>query len=150
MERIKVFKTKKGFIKTLIIMGIIFFLIGISLLTYSLITGFKTEFVGGDWNYVMYLSQGILFILMGYQILKDDKYFIEWNDEELRYLLPKNNYTISIKLSEIKAIEIQLFEIKILLPEGDKLMNLENVGFKNLRKIKEKLEEINKTTKKNN
>ncbi len=149
MERIKVFEMKKGFIQSFIGFGILFFLFGMSLLIYSMIDGFKTEFLGGFWNHIIYLSQGMVFIFIGYSILKREKYYIEWNDEELRYLLPNNNFTVTIKLSEIKEVEIQLFEIKISVHESDKLMNLENVGFKDLRKIKGKLEEIKKATERN-
>ncbi|HEY5592160.1 MAG TPA: hypothetical protein VIK55_14240 [Paludibacter sp.] len=146
MERIKIFTINKGLTKFFIISGIVCFVSGISLLTYSLINGFKIEFIGGDWSYVIFTIEGILFFLLGYSNLIYGKYFIEWNDEELKYLLPKNKHAETIKISDIEAIEIKLFEISIQLPGSNKKLNLENVRFKELKSIKTKFEEIKRAT----
>jgi methyl coenzyme M reductase subunit D len=60
----------------------------------------------------------------------------------LRYLLPPNKVSETIKLSEIRNIEIKLSEIHLQLSEGNITLNLENFHFKELRRIKEKFEEI--------
>ena len=146
MERIKIFTINKGLTKFFIISGIVSFVFGIGLLTYSFINGFKTAFQGGDWSYVIFTIEGILFFFIGYSNLIYEKYFIEWNDEELKYLLPKNKSAETIKISDIEAIEIKLFEIKLQLPGSNKTLNLENVRFKELKSIKIKFEEIKRTT----
>jgi len=142
MEKIKIFTLNKGLTKFFIIFGIVSFVLGICLLIYSFINGFKTAFLGGDWSYVIFTIEGILFFFIGYSNSIYGKYYIEWNDEELKYLLPKNKLVEIIKISDIKAIEINPFEIQIQLPESNKILNLENIRFKELKRIKIKFDEI--------
>ncbi len=148
MERMEIFKVKKKFVKFFIITGLILFLFGIIFLINSLMNGFQTQFPGGDWNYVIFSFQGLLSFFMGYSMLKYKKYFIEWDSENLRYFLPKSKLIETIKISDIKSIEIKLFEIKIQLPENDKTLDLGNIQFKELRRIKEKFEELKNNTDK--
>ena len=147
MERIKIFRIKKRLVNTIIAIGLILLLFGISLMVYSSFNGFENKFLGGIWNYIIYLSQGIIFILIGVYSLKNDKFFIEWNQKELRYLLPESKKVEIINLSEIKKVDFQLFEVKITLSESEKLINLANIEFKELTKLKSKFEEIKRNSK---
>jgi len=141
MERIQIFKRLKGLL-FFMIFGLISFLFGMTMLISSLKFGFKTEFLGGDWNYVFYTLQGIIFFTLGHSSKKYEKYFIEWDNKELKYFLPKNKTEEIVVISDIKGLSINLYEIKILLPEAEKTLSLENVQYKELRRIKEKFEEI--------
>ena len=142
MERILVYKKQKGILLFLTICGLFFFIFGLTLLTKSLIYGFKTEIFGGNWNYVIYTIQGLVFFILGHINKRNEKYFIEWDEMTLKYLLPQNKTDETIVISDIRKVSIQLFEIKIQLLETEKILSLENVQFKELRRIKEKFEEI--------
>jgi len=124
MERIQIYKTQKGYALFFTIFGLISFGFGITMLFSSLKNGFKTEFLGGDWNYVIYTIQGFLFFIIGHSYKKYEKYFIEWDEKELRYFLPKNKSIETIILSEIKAISIKLFQ---MLPNQALLRNIANL-----------------------
>ena len=148
MERIRVYKVLKGLAKFFIIFGAVFTILGLSLIIKSTISGFNFRFLSGDWNSVIFLFQGILFISIGYFNLKNEKYFIEWDTNELRFFLPDRKIIETIKLSEIKSVEIRLFEIEIRMPDTVRTINLENLEFEDLRRVKKKIEEISKLEKK--
>ena len=148
MERIRVYKVLKGLAKFFIIFGAVFTILGLSLIIKSTISGFNFRLLSGDWNSVIFLFQGILFISIGYFNLKNEKYFIEWDTHELRFFLPDRKIIETIKLSEIKSVEIRLFEIEIRMPDTVRTINLENLEFEDLRRVKKKIEEISKLEKK--
>jgi hypothetical protein len=82
-----VFRTSKLFSRLFIILGCLFAIIGILLFINSLSDGFDTRFPSGDWNSVIFIVQGLLFVAMGVGNLMVKKYFIEWDEIELRFLL---------------------------------------------------------------
>jgi len=142
MEKIKVFKGKSGLAKFLVIFGSIFTLLGLVLFTKYAIAGFNFKFPSGDWNSVMFTIQGILFIIMGGAYLKSRKYFIEWDEKELRFLLPDNKRVEAIKIDEIESVRIKLFEIELKMNTGVRTLNLEILQFEDIKKVKEKFEKI--------
>jgi hypothetical protein len=147
MERIRIYKVHTGLAKFFIIFGSIFFILGCSLVIKSLINGFNFQFLSGDWNSVFFTLQGFLFIIMGYANLKSRKYFIEWDDNALRFHLPGSRNTETIRIPEIQSVCIRLFEIELKLPENTRILNLDNLQFEDIKKVKEKFESICKTGK---
>lgn len=144
MERIRVSRVYPGLSKFFIIFGSIFSILGFCLLIKSLISGFNVQFPSGDWNSVTFTIQGLLFILLGYSNLKSGKYFIEWDDNELRFLLPDTKKIESIKFDQIQSISIRLFAIELKLADCTRTINLDNLQFEDLRKVKEKFEHISR------
>ncbi len=146
MERIQIYTRQRGFVLFFKISGIFSFILGLTGLIISYKEGFKTAFFGGNWNYYIFTFQGLMFFFMGHTYKRNEKYFIEWNETELRYLLPKNKSIETINISEIREVSVKLYEIKLQLLEIEKSLSLENVQFKELKRIKEKFEEIRKNT----
>jgi hypothetical protein len=142
MERIRVFKGKSGLAKFLVIFGSIFTLFGLVLFVKYAVAGFNFKFPSGDWNSVFFTIQGILFVIMGSSYLKSRKYFIEWDDRELRFLLPDSKGVVTILIDEIQSVSIKLFEIELKLKNEIRTLNLENLQFEDIKKIKEKLESL--------
>ena len=79
---------------------------------------------------------------MGYSFVKNKKYFMEWDDREIRYLLPYTKKTEVIKLDEIESVNIKLFEVVLKLKNGSKIIKLDNLEFEDIRRIKERFGEI--------
>jgi hypothetical protein len=142
MTRINVFKTSTFLAKFFIVFGAFFTIIGILLLIKALINGFNTKFPSGDWNSVLFTFQGLLFIIMGAGNLSVRKYYIEWDDNELQFLLPDTKKLETIKLGDIISVTIRLFEIELKLPDKTRTLDLSNLQFGDLKKIKEKFENI--------
>jgi hypothetical protein len=144
MTRINVFKTSLVFSRFFIIFGSIFAFLGLLLIVRAFSKGFNTEFPSGDWNSVIYTAQGLLFIIMGTSNLINRKYFIEWDDNELRFYLPKAANPETIKFADIVTVDIKLFQIQMGLKNRSISLDLDNLQFEDLKKIKEKFETINK------
>jgi hypothetical protein len=147
MERIRVFKVLKGLAKFFIVFGSIVTIIAFYVVIRSLVNGFYTQFPSGDWTFVFFTIQGLLFILMGYLNLKNKKYYIEWDDKELRFLLPDTKQVETVLFSEIASVNIKLFEIELKLKDSIRTLNLDNMEFEDLKRIKKKFEDISLTNK---
>ena len=125
MEKIKVYKVRTGFSVFFLIFGSLFTVAGLYLFIACLRAGFNFHFPSGDWSTVFFIFQGILFVLMGYSGLNSRKYFIEWDDNELRFLLPDTKTIEKINFDEIESTNVRLFEIELMLRSGVKVLNLE-------------------------
>jgi len=147
MTRINVFKTSKLFYRLFIILGGTFVIIGVLLLLKSLSDGFDTHFPSGNWNSVTFIIQGLLFVAMGVGNILVKKYFIQWDENELRFLLPDTKKIEIIKLSEIVSVNIKLFEIQIKMQDRMRTIDLSNLQFEDLKKIKEQFDSYNKFSK---
>jgi len=145
MTRINVYKIPTVFSKFFVVFGITFTMIGIILLITASINGFDTQFPSGDWNSVIFIIQGMLFIVMGAGYLAVRKYYIEWDDNELRFLLPDTKKTESILLKDITSVTIKLFEVKLEMKDSTRTLDLNSLQFEDLKQIKAKFEEIKRT-----
>ena len=144
MERLKVYKGKKGFAKFSIVFGSIFCFFGIGQLIHSLVNKTSVE-----WTSFTFTLQGILFIFFGYKILQAGKYFIEWNDVQMNYLLPDIDSIETIVFAEVKGVQIDLFEIHVDLRESNRVINLANLEFEHIKSLKQKFKEIKKAAEHN-
>lgn len=142
MNRINVYRTSTVFSKFFIVFGAIFATLGLLLLIKALSDGFNARFPSGDWNSVLFIIQGLLFIVMGAGNLSVRKYYIEWDDNELKFLLPDTKKLEKIILRDIKSVTIRLFEIELKLPDKSRTLDLSNMQFEDLKKIKERFEDI--------
>jgi hypothetical protein len=79
---------------------------------------------------------------MGAGNLYARKYYIEWDDNELKFLLPDTKKLETIKLGDIISVTVRLFEIELKLPVKSRTIDLSNLQFEDLKKIKEKFEDI--------
>jgi hypothetical protein len=75
---------------------------------------------------------------MGWSFIRNQKYYMEWDDREIRYLLPYTKRAEVIKLDEIESVNIKLFEIELILKNGIKTIKLDNLEFEDIRRIKER------------
>lgn len=140
MTRVKVFKNPKFFAKFSIGLGIVMLLLGI-ISSIQFITGeFNTEFPSPDWNAIIYVIQGFIFIGFGVYMLRNRKYFIEWDDNQLRFLIPGNKRVETLDLSEVQSVEVKLFEIILHLPNRTQKIDLNGLEYEDLKKIKAKFE----------
>jgi hypothetical protein len=144
MTRINIFKSSTFLSKFFIGFGSLLSISGILLLVNALINGFNVELLSGDWSYVLFTIQGLLLLLVGSWNLVVKKYYIEWDDDELRFLLPDIKRLDTIKIDQILAVTIRLFEIEIKLKDKTKVVDLNNLQFEDIKKIKEKFEDLRK------
>jgi len=60
----------------------------------------------------------------------------------MRVFLPGAKVVDSVIIDDIESVNIRLFEIELELKNGLKKINLENLEFEDIRKIKGKLEKL--------
>lgn len=145
MTRIKVYRFSSVLSKFFIGLGIVILLVGILSFSNKLISGFDIEFLSGDWNAVLNIIQGIVFITLGTLNLTKGKYFIEWDENQLVFLLPDTKKLEKIEFSEIKSVNIKLFEIQLHLENKKLSLDLNNLVDKDLKKIKTKFKSLKKS-----
>lgn len=142
MELIKLYTIKRNTQKFLMFTGLFFFLFGLFLLIYFLNIGFDTNFPKGDWNSIIFTLQGVLFFATGYSQLRYERYFIEWDSTKLRYFLPKDKVIQTINLSDILDLKINNNIVIINSKEKEITINLKNIEYHKLKRIKKRFKEI--------
>lgn len=70
-------------------------------------------------SYILLLWQGILGIFLARNNLKNLKYFVSWDDNEIQYLLPKNKEIQIIKIQDIQSFEKTNQEFRIVLKNNE-------------------------------
>jgi hypothetical protein len=81
---------------------------------------------------------------MGVGNLSVRKYFIEWDDKELIFFLPDTKKLEKVNFADIISVNIRLFEIELNLQNQIKILDLNNLQFEDLKKIKAKFETFKK------
>lgn len=145
MVRLKVYKFSAILSKFGIGFGVVILLLGIVTTVKSFSNEFNTEFPSGDWNAVLNIIQGIVFITLGTLNLTKGKYFIEWDDNQLRFLLPDTKKLEIIDFDDIESVNIKLFEIELQLDNRKRTLDLNTLKDDDLKKIKAKFDTLQKT-----
>ena len=153
MKRIQIYKRQKGAQLYFKAFGLLFFIYGMSFLIKSFRNGVEFGTNALAWSYVTYTLLGLVLFVLGVSSKKlilgfrskdkeNENYFIQWDDKEIKYLLLNDKMEETILIADIKKISIQLNEITVELASVEKTLNLENVQYKELIKIKAKFEEL--------
>jgi hypothetical protein len=99
----------------------------------------------GDWNSVLNIVQGLLFVGLGVYNFRNKKYYIEWDKEELRFVLPDSKKLEKIKFSEIQSVNMKLFEIELhLSPNRKRTLDINNLRDEDLKKVKSEFKTLQK------
>jgi hypothetical protein len=142
MQRIQIFRLNKISSKVMIFFGLLVLIFGLTGLVISVYNGFNID-VFGDWVYLIHVLQGPVFMKIGYSRLMMGRYFIEWNDHKLRYLIPDNLEETEIAIADIRSVNIGFFEITIRLNNGEnKIISLKEIRTPELNQIRHKFRKI--------
>lgn len=88
--------------------------------------------------------EGAVIIFIGFQGLRNSKYFVAWTENEFNYLLPKNKQMETVPVSEIESIQFEKHIIKITLKNGEqKHFNLNYLFLPKRRQVSEYFESLN-------
>lgn len=140
MERHDIIETNKGLAYTLIIIGIILICVTLAMTINAMLSDLEEE--AFEWTSVLYFVQGLSLVVIGVSQLRWRKYYIEWNTDEIRYRMPGNKEEESIKIADIRNLEIKLYEVQLQLKDREKVINLEHAQFKSIRRVKDMFEEL--------
>lgn len=140
MTRIRAIKRNKGLEKVLLIVGFILVVVSIIMFIIDVFLNSNADFK--PLTYILLFIQGVLLIVLASFNTRYRKYYIEWDDDIIEYYLPKIKHPVRIEISDIKNIDIKLFEIHLDVGEDVRIMDLEHVDFEEIKSVKSKFEEI--------
>ena len=142
MEIVKVFKPKKKSFWFFMLFGSAILIFGAVGTVIAFNSGFRTPILEGDWIYLIQILQGIIFFNMGYAIMKKGRFFVGWDETEIRYLLPGCKEVVTIRIADITDISLKLFEVRIWVNDTVKNLDLKDIEYNPLRKIKDYFKEL--------
>jgi hypothetical protein len=149
MERINVIRVSPFLSWFLTIMGALNTLYWSIILVTNINEGLNLKDPSVGLNAIIFIVQGIVFVVWGVINLYNKRFYISWDENELHLYLPDNKRDEAIKFSDIESVSIKLFEIELKLTDSVRLIDLNSVRFEDLKKIKSKFESMQKNTKSN-
>ncbi|MBK9391478.1 MAG: hypothetical protein IPN68_15305 [Bacteroidetes bacterium] len=142
MERIRVIRISSFLTWTLLIIAVTNAVLGGIFLIKNISVETANEGSKGIVNAIFMIIQGGIFIVWGLINLNNRKYYIEWDETEIRLLLPDTKKTETIKFSDIQSVIVRLFEIELKLTEKVRVIDLNTLKSEDLKKVKEMFERI--------
>lgn len=124
-EYIQIYDRNTKGIKVLMWLGVVLVLLGFSALIWYVL---KREFViyaDNFWQVGFLIFQGIITVFITWNALKSKRYFISWDEDSIRYLLPKDKQSEWIKVNDIQYVSIGKKEVVLSLANNEqKRINL--------------------------
>lgn len=135
--RVKAFRTQKVWSKIMIGFGAASLAIGIFAVVKIIIKDSDL-----DWSPLLQGVQGVIFISLGVINLRNEKYYIELDDKQVRFFLSQNKQLEVINIEDIQTIEVRLFEIELQLEDQSYTLDLNTMTDDALKQVKAKFEDL--------
>lgn len=142
MERVKIYRISPFLSWTLIVLACLNAAFGIALLLKKTEQGQMPDVSMEIIHPAFMILQGIVFLIWGMINLRKRKFYIEWDETYLTLLLPDTKRIEKIKFIDIQNVIIRLFEIELRLIDKVRIIDLNNLKYEDLKKVKEKFEKI--------
>lgn len=141
MERIQLFKFNKISFRFLLGAAIFFILFGIGDFVIAIIDGFKFEFPG-DWRSVLFILQGILYLIWARDVRRKSRFFIECDEKEFKYLIPKSKTLKCVAIADMEKLKMDGIDIRFQAKEIEHHIHLEHIEWQELNRVKELIREV--------
>ncbi len=139
-EHFRIYKINMNFAKSFLVFGALLFLFFMGIFIYSLIVDQSVA-----WQYLLFSFQGLIAIFQALFAIKNNRYFVEWDEQQIRYWLPKTPGIESVSFSDIHSVVINKLSIDMMLKNGEtKIMSLKSLFLPQKRKVKERFETFQK------
>ena len=81
---------------------------------------FKVELIHSlnSWNYIIFLIQAVLGLIVAWKSFKSRKYSIKLNQDEIDFYIPKAKKPVNIKLIEIQSLMVLDDKIELFLKDN--------------------------------
>lgn len=142
MERIRIFRFSPLLSWTLIVLACLNAAFGVALLIKNTEQGHVPEDSSKIVHPAFMILQGIIFLIWGIINLSKRKFYIEWDDAHITLFLPDTKRIEKVGFSDIQSVNIRLFEIELRLMDGVRVIDLNNLKYEDLKKVKERFEKI--------
>lgn len=123
--------------------GNFMFILGANGLLRPLLRPDSPESFGPLWFLAILAVTGIVVMIYGYRKAQENRFFIQWDDDKITWLLPGQTSEETLSIRNISDIEIKHFSAEITMQDNRTFkLNLENFLYKDLQKAKKKMEEV--------
>jgi hypothetical protein len=146
MEKIRLVRISKTFTWILILLASANAILGITFFVESVHNGNVDRESEGLVNAIFMIVQGAIFIAWGIINMRSRRYFIEWDETMINLFLPKTKQPESIRINDINTVILRLFEVELHLQESVRIIDLNSLKDEDIRKVKNKFEDIRNRT----
>ena len=141
MVKVQLFKFNKISFHFLLGAAICFLLLGIGDFVIAIIDGFKFESLG-DWRSVIFIFQGIIYFIWAYDVRRKTRFFIECDDKEFKYLIPKSKTVKCIALADMLELKMDGIDIRFQAKETEHHICFEYIEWQELNRVKELISDL--------
>jgi hypothetical protein len=118
-KRFKVYKTNSKGNRIWLILMLVMSIVGLLGIIIILISDNPKFLKLEIFSYILLLWQGILGIFLARNNLKNEKYFVSWDDTKIQYQLPKDKEPVLIKIQDVQSVEKTNQEFRITLKDNE-------------------------------
>ena len=139
---IKVYRHNRTAMRFFLWLGAVLFLLGTGLFVYArwfAVEGKVTLFTA---NYITLAFQGVVAWWVGLYTIRNEKYFVEWDDEVIRWWLPRRKEIETIRIADIRSVRTDRNKIVVELENTQKEFNLNFFFYPERKRIQDKFEGI--------
>jgi len=144
MKRVSYCKGTRAKSIFLLTLGVLTLLIGIIGLLGAI---FSIQWLNenfGKWNIVTYLLIGSTCLAIFYNLIRNKKKFIEWDNKIIRLGSPGKDKVEIIHVANIESVKISFTDIIIKLKDSStRKLSMEGLSFKEIQRVKEDLKNLN-------
>ena len=143
MKRVSYYKGTRAKSIFLLTLGVLTLLIGIIGLLGAI---FSIQWLNenfGKWNIVTYLLIGSTYLAIFYNLIRNKKKFIEWDNEIIRLGFPGKDKVEIIHVANIESVKINFTDIIIKLKDSStRKLTMEGLSFKEIQLIKDNFRKL--------
>lgn len=139
---IKVYRHNRTAIRFFLWLGAVLFFLGTGLFVYArwfAVEGKVTLFTA---NYITLAFQGVVAWWVGLYTIRNEKYFVEWDDEVIRWWLPRRKEIETLRIADIRSVRTDRNKIVVELENTQKEFNLNFFFYPERKMIQDKFEGI--------
>ncbi len=139
---IKVYRHNRTAIRFFLWLGAVLFFLGTGLFVYArwfAVEGKVTLFTA---NYITLAFQGVVAWWVGLYAIRNEKYFVEWDDEVIRWWLPRRKEIETLRIADIRSVRTDRNKIVVELENTQKEFNLNFFFYPERKMIADKFEGI--------
>ncbi|MFW5708532.1 MAG: hypothetical protein ACOCX0_01765 [Bacteroidota bacterium] len=142
MAFIRVYRHNKTAIRFFLGLGVILFIGGTGLFVYARWFAEQGKVTLFTANYITLAFQGVVAFWVGLYTIRNEKYFLEWNDEVICWWLPRKKKAEILKIADIRSVKKDRHKIVVGLENTQKEINLNFFFYPERKLIMEKFEAI--------
>ena len=142
MERIPLYKYNKPLGYLFIGLGAVGLILSLIFFIKTVGSGAHLKWADGSITPLFQMFQSIALLIFGYFSIWNMRYYVEWNDELIRYRTRESKRVVTISIDKISAINIKVYKIEILADQLIHIIDLENCMYREITKIKMRFSEI--------